>query len=276
MRKGPYASAILRFQIHLPERYPDIAPLVTFTSDIFHPLVTPLTTYTYTTSSSAADPVSAVDEERLPPGGLSMRHRFPKWFEAASVQSPWSPPANESPAPDARRDSRKRNSWDSPSPRSPVRGHSRKSQSFHMPPPKDEDEFTPGETTYSIVEVLRYVKQVFEDEKRLDQIPLDAAGNPGAWNAWRAHRKKHIEPFKLDGRDSTPQKAGAMTGRARQGGGWNWDGVWADRAKKAVQASQTDATLFGNVDSEETIHFLDVNDEMIDLAKRDAFQGLHG
>ena len=267
VRKGPYLSAILRFQVLLPGRYPDVAPLVVFTSDVFHPLVTSLTTYTYTTGSSAADPVSATDVERLPPGGLSVRHRFHRWFEHAP-QSPTSPVANGSVASPNGRNSIKRNSWDLPSPRTASKGHSRKFQSFHIPPPREDDDSTPSEPNYSIIEVLRYVKQVFEDEKCLDDLPLEAVGNPGAWHAWRAHRRKHLKMDKVESQQNTPQKPSNVSGRTRQGGGWNWDGVWADRAKKAIQASQSDATLFGNVDSEELIHFLDLDDEGIESAKR--------
>src|SRR3569833_2650653 len=44
-RPGPYATAILRFQISFPDTYPDLPPLVTFSTDMFHTLITPLTTY---------------------------------------------------------------------------------------------------------------------------------------------------------------------------------------------------------------------------------------
>ena len=68
---GPYAPAVLRFHISFPPSYPALPPLVTFSTDVFHPLLTPLTTFTHTTATSDADTVSATDEERLPPGGFS-------------------------------------------------------------------------------------------------------------------------------------------------------------------------------------------------------------
>ena len=271
VRKGPYSSAILRFEISIPDRYPSVPPLVLFSSDVFHPLVTPLTTYTYTTGSSAADPVSATDEERLSPGGLSLRHRFPQWFQGSAPQSPSSPAPNGLGSIVNGTDSSKRNSWDSPSPRMPAKSHSRKSKSFHIPPPKDEDDSTSKEPMYSIVEVLRYVKQAFEDEQCLDSVPLNAAGNPGAWHAWRAHRRRHLA--KSESRNSTPQK-GATVSRPTGQGGWNWDGVWTDRAKKAIRASQTDATLFGNIDSDELIHFLDIDDETVQSSKWDIWESV--
>ncbi|KAI1042900.1 hypothetical protein LB505_001027 [Fusarium chuoi] len=47
---------------------------------MFHPLITPLTTYMYTTDIQESGTVSASDQERLPPGGFSLRHGFPDWF----------------------------------------------------------------------------------------------------------------------------------------------------------------------------------------------------
>jgi len=79
IRTGPYAAAVLRFQISFPDNYPDSPPLITFSNDIFHPLLTPLSTYTYT-GAAENDTFSASDEERLPPGGFSLRHGFPQWF----------------------------------------------------------------------------------------------------------------------------------------------------------------------------------------------------
>ncbi|KAK4963947.1 hypothetical protein LTR28_004238, partial [Elasticomyces elasticus] len=75
--QGPYSPGVLRFQISFPSAYPQRAPVVTITTDIFHPLATPLTTYTHSTESVADEPVSARDDERLPPGGFSLRHGFP-------------------------------------------------------------------------------------------------------------------------------------------------------------------------------------------------------
>lgn len=45
---------------------------------MFHPLLTPLTTY----SSRGADASTGGlgETERLPPGGFSLRHRFPQWY----------------------------------------------------------------------------------------------------------------------------------------------------------------------------------------------------
>src|ERR1700761_791163 len=86
-RPGPYATAILRFQISFPPTYPSLPPLVTFSTDIFHPLITPLTTYMYTTDIQDSGTVSATDAERLPPGGFSLRDGFPCWFGRGARRS---------------------------------------------------------------------------------------------------------------------------------------------------------------------------------------------
>lgn len=90
VRKGPYAPAVLRFQISFPSGYPTLPPLVTFSTDVFHPLLTPLTTHTYTIGSADIDTASATEERRLPPGGFSLRHGFPHWFRQAQKSLPTS------------------------------------------------------------------------------------------------------------------------------------------------------------------------------------------
>ena len=77
---GPYAPAVLRFHVSFPTDYPESPPVITFTTDIFHPLVTPLTTYSHFAGTQNSDTRSASDEERLPPGGFSLRYGFPSWF----------------------------------------------------------------------------------------------------------------------------------------------------------------------------------------------------
>lgn len=59
-----------------PPNYPSQPPLVTFSTEMFHPSLTPLTTQTY----ASAQDGGAADEERLPPGGFSLRHGFPQWI----------------------------------------------------------------------------------------------------------------------------------------------------------------------------------------------------
>lgn len=139
---------------------------------MLHPLISPLTTYMYT--------VSARDDQRLCPGGFSLRHGFPGWFGAG--QAGGGPSAAASPA---------------------------------------------GRDV-SIYHVLAYIRSAFDSDHVLDAVPLEAAGNPGAWHAWRTHRRG---------------TGGAAS--ARRSGEWNWEGVWEDRVKKGIAASLSDAVLFG-------------------------------
>ena len=165
--------------------------------------------------------------------------------------------------------------------KTPSKGHSRKPLSFHIPPPKD-DGFSLDEVSPSIVEVLYYLKRVFEDETLLDDLPLEAAANPGAWHAWKAHRRK-TKPSKAH-TDSVDQRKAFSTGlgspgRAKPSGDWNWDGVWVERVKRGVATSLSDQMLYGSVDGDDVvgsmyprrsysltepqIHFLDTEDESL-------------
>ncbi|EME83445.1 uncharacterized protein MYCFIDRAFT_136888, partial [Pseudocercospora fijiensis CIRAD86] len=207
VRKGPYASAILRFQIDFPDDYPHKPPVVAFQSDVFHPLVTPLTTYTYSTRDFGTDTQSAADEQRLPPGGLSLRHGFPEWFDdtakdvAVSKEKEADVSQNE--------------------------GHQGASQEVGEPD-------SPGhQRAPHVIEVLQYMRIVFDTEEVLDTIPLDAAANAGAWHAWQSYRSK------------SSSRAASQPGGARRPGEWNWQGVWEDRVRRSIQHSLSEPVLFG-------------------------------
>ena len=156
---GPYAPAVLRFQISFPPTYPALPPLVTFSTDVFHPLLTPLTTYTYTTGSADTDTVSATDEERLPPGGFSLRHGFPHWFGRGKRSAP---------------NSRNGSASALASPASPTSAHQ-------------------STLEISIVRILEYIRSTFSEHSILDSLPLEAAANPGAYHAWRAYRAPIVQ-----------------------------------------------------------------------------------
>ena len=224
---GPYASAVLRFQIRFPASYPDLPPLVTFSTDVFHPLIVPLTTYTFSTgASSTEDPVSATDDERLPPGGFSLRHGFPHWFgrakrsgitsaassRAVSVHSHGVPVTAKG------------------NPESDAGDQGDEGTTEQLPKPR---------TTVPVSELLEYIRSTFDDESVLDTLSLEAAGNPGAWHAWKAHR----------GDGNTAMKNGTKQGgspQTRLPGDWHWDGVWARRVQSEVEASHSEPMLYGN------------------------------
>ena len=249
---------MFRFQVAFPQRYPDIPPLILFTSDVFHPLVTPLTTFTYTTGSSSTDTVSATDEERLLPGGLSLRHGFSRWFERGTFMSPTTPvfqdPKESIGGQEEHRASPTQETKDD---RPPVPPKSAKP--FHIPPPK-EDGFSSDGISPSIIEVLLYLKRVFEDESLLDDLPLDAAGNPGAWHAWRAHRRR-TRPVKalvddIETQTTSSRRGLDSAGKSKPSGNWNWDGVWAERVKRGVNGSLSESMLYGGSDGDDLVVFL--------------------
>lgn len=231
---GPYAPAILRFLVSFPWRYPESPPLVTFVTDVFHPLVTPLTTYTYTNGSLSSDPVSATDEERLPPGGFGLSDAFPHWFgrlEQSALSS-----EHSSRAVSGAHDEGDALSRGKPSFRQAGRRL-----------PSDHDE-----SRSSIIDVLYYVKRAFDEEGVLDRLPLEAAANPGAWKAWRAHRRDALQD--AGNRGSPDDRTIAerrhesrltIPGGSQRPDEWSWDGVWKERVKKGIDASISNQVLFG-------------------------------
>ncbi|KAA8651529.1 hypothetical protein EYZ11_005890 [Aspergillus tanneri] len=244
VRSGPYATAILRFQIHFPSSYPDLPPLVTFATDVFHPLIVPLTTYTFSTNASSEDPVSATDEERLPPGGFSLRHGFPHWFgrnksngtnsnaSSTAVSVHGSSVGEEAAA------NKDKAGEDPSSPTSQLenevdvnKGEEPDVSRFSKPIEK------PSSVPVSVL--LNYIRSTFDNETVLDSLPIEAAGNPSAWHAWKAHRKD----INNSGVSYNPKRGSPQ---ARLPGDWHWDGIWAKRVQHEIEASQSDSTLFGN------------------------------
>ena len=210
-----------------------MAPNVTFISDVFHPLVTPLTTYTYTTGSTTSDTVSATDEERLPPGGFSLAHGFPQWFGKSAKRrqsslSIFSPSTTVSTVnlKDDETDNVSGLNMDRTS--SPV--------DSERPFPNSSGAMSPNAMTTSIIDVLQYMRDKFCDEFALDNLPLEAAGNPGAWKAWKAHRMAqtaNLRPGMPDTRTQSPSEE------------WNWDGVWEERVRRGIDASISESVLYG-------------------------------
>ncbi|RDA84694.1 hypothetical protein CP532_2772 [Ophiocordyceps camponoti-leonardi (nom. inval.)] len=255
VRDGPYAQAILRFQISFPDAFPSLPPLVTFSTDMFHPLISPLSTYMYTTDFQVNGTVSARDEERLPPGGFSLRHGFPHWFgRGRRVPS----------------GSRK------------VSGESCSTQNSRAPSTAGSPESTARKATkptnqqVSIYQILKYIRSSFDDEEVLDSVPLEAAGNPGAWHAWRTHRR---QSGRLSETKETESEMGEDGKKSSQGSvqapEWNWDGVWEDRVGKGIAASLSDSVLYGGGGPEELIRFLSMEDSEIASIKENIHRSFH-
>lgn len=234
---GPYLPAVLRFNISFPSRYPDLPPLVTFVSEIFHPLLVPLTTYTFSSGASDAyETVSASDEERLPPGGFSLRHGFPQWFGRKS-RGPQGVMSVDT--------------WHS------HNGHQLKAESTDVsaePVPESllDGTGTPYQTSHeaaaehaSIVEVLNYLKSAFQDPMMLDELPLEAAADPGAWHAWRSHRGFSKGPRNAINSANDERSQSLVADLQIQPNDWNWEGVWKNRVKIGIENSLSDPVLHG-------------------------------
>lgn len=252
----------MRLQITFPSQYPTIPPTVTLLTDMFHPLVTPLTTYMYSTDIQEGGTVSATDDERLPPGGFSLRHGFPKWFGRGSRSAASSRQVS---AQHRTTDADTIHGQDTPGRRATV------SPKHIIPPTRPT---IPYGHSISIYEILKYLRSAFDNEGILDSIPLEAAGNPGAWHAWRAHQislgrtlpPAPDTPEASDEQSDTDISSSAPEGYHRVQGGlsprsparkpreWNWEGVWEVRARRDIEKSVADSTLYGGTTN---------NDEMV-------------
>lgn len=223
---------------------------MTFATDVFHPLIVPLTTYTFSTGSASDDPVSASDEERLPPGGFSLRHGFPHWFGRAkrsgvasrtssrNVSGNSAGTVSSGAAANAKGTVTESTvSSDVPSVSVDNEGstESKEGQPRVSSAPS-ADQFVEPKQVVPVAELLDYIRSTFDDENVLDSLPVEAAGNPGAWHAWKAHRR--------GGSGSGNLKRGSP--QARLPGDWHWDGIWARRVQNEIEASHSDPMLFGN------------------------------
>jgi hypothetical protein len=116
-------------------------------------------------------------------------------------------------------------------------------------------------------DVLRYIRSTFDDEKVLDTVPLEAAGNPGAWHAWRSKRQAEGKLFNSAGalawhdglddegekRQSVERQPKVAASGGRKPGEWNWEGVWEDRVRKGIEDSLSEAVLYGGAGAADDI-----------------------
>nr|POF14253.1 protein crossbronx [Quercus suber] len=243
---GPYANAVLHFRIMFPTGFPLQPPSVTFLSDVFHPLVNPLTTYTYSTRNPLGETISAADQQRLPPGGLSLRHMFPDWFHGSTERSQPSDSSSEEP----------------PSDGSPGGIGSAVQETGSTSSPND---------TPHVVEILQYLRVIFDTEAVLDSVPLEAAANSGAWHAWKSYRSRTLgtRATSPTSRVSNGEPAEASTpsrqqpGGAKRPGEWDWKGVWEDRVRRSIQASISEPVLFGR-DGIDVVNFHRMEPEILE------------
>lgn len=228
-------------------------PLITFRSDIFHPLVTPLTTYTYTTGSLSSDPVSATDEERLPPGGFSLRFGFPHWFGRAEKTIVLSTTSSRNASGSHSISSQASLGLGIHSLQDSSQSQIPQIQRLSTHPARSQAMRDSSGTYTSIIEILEYLKSSFDDETTLDALPIEASGNPGAWNAWQAHRKYSPNDFQMNIDSSNSARSSKQTADSnvvsnrKQPEEWSWDGVWEERVQKGIDASISDSVLYGNL-----------------------------
>jgi hypothetical protein len=128
----------------------------------------------------------------------------------------------------------------------------------------------------SIVKVLAYLRSSFEEPEVLDNLPLEAAANPGAWHAWRSYRGLP----KAASRAVNPAQGEAGKGPTmmqKQPGDWNWEGVFEKRVKGAIEVSISDAVLFGSsrpgAQGNDTIRFRKLDDEQLNAIKDEMMVG---
>ena len=249
IRGGPYASLIARVGVVFPDNYPEIPPTIVFHTEIFHPLVVPLTTYTFSTGADASGTVSANDDERLPPGAFSLRDAFPAWFGEGRRRSRLSRDIGQ----DIRNDTVAR----SMSPMDDMLGSGFASPNLGAQ--NDSNSTARSQETPSIPQILAYLKSTFEDATVLDNLGLESCGNPGAWHAWRAYRG--LSKYVSKSRPTSP--IGSPNRVLKQPGEWNWEGVWESRVSSQVAMSASESVLFGSGSKHEMIKFADVDEEKI-------------
>lgn len=229
-----------------------VPPLITFRSDIFHPLVTPLTTYTYTTGSLSSDPVSATDEERLPPGGFSLRFGFPHWFGRAEKTTIASPASSRNESGSHINSSHASVGLGVHSLQDSSQSQITQFQRLQTLSVRSQAMRDRSGTRTSITEILEYLKSSFDDETTLDALPIEASGNPGAWNAWQAYRKHSLNDLQMkigssnSARSSKQDADSTVVSNRKQPEDWSWDGVWEERVQKGIDASISDSVLYGN------------------------------
>lgn len=153
-----------------------------------------------------------------------MRHGFPWWFSPASVLETTS---DMSGTDDGRLSI----------PGNQEANNPNTTEDFQK---KDE----PLDRKALILSVFKHIQDAFENEDLLDKIPLDAVGDPSAWHAWRAYRG--LARHQTDRKSPDPQTEDATPSSPKNPGEWKWDGVWESRVNNSIEASISEAALFGN------------------------------
>lgn len=232
--------------------------------------------------------MSATDDERLPPGGFSLRQGFPGWFgRASSRRSAERARAGILQTPS-------RGGVESPGSGTSTGRTGDSGASGASGGALGQAERRKSEV--STYDVLRYIRSTFDDEDVLDSVPLEAAGNPGAWHAWRTYRAKFGKVLSNEGgakekmawheglsdgeEEQSPSGYQRVAGgssspmTSRRPGEWNWDGVWEVRVKKGVEGSLAEAALYGKDAGDDLIRFLNMEEEEVETIKENIKRSL--
>lgn len=244
VREGPYASLTARFSLSFPvhaythqhsttaaigtetalgstsgsgsgseSKSKFAPPLLTFQTDVFHPLIVPLTTYTFSGGGGGGgseEGVSSKDvEERLPPGAFRVRWGGEGWF--ADVGSGLGKEVVEGDGRDGGgRDefgkdgevngadihdeagqseipSTNDSTTDSANSQHTPDNLSTPRLSNHSVNPQDSPQHT-SPTVSTTLALLHHLHASFTKADFLDTIPLSHAANTSAWHAWRSYR----------------------------------------------------------------------------------------
>jgi hypothetical protein len=257
--------------------------LLTFHTEVFHPLVVPLTVYTVAGGEGREGMgVSSRDVgEGLGAGAFdaswgmsdSTRHH-PTMEQGAEISS--QPSSSDTPdqppteAPQATRPETERRCASTVSPTN---------QSAHSP------------TVTTTLSLLSHLHATFTDPSTLDALPPQYAANPSAYHAWRSYRDLPQEspsstntntntntstnintrtqtrgrsPATLpastfssptpdstssnaDGRNADRDQQEGLESSPRHPRHWNWDGVFESRVRNCIEESNSDFALYGYV-----------------------------
>ena len=204
-----------------------------------------MTTYTYTGGSLSSDTVSANDDERLPPGSFSLRYGLPNLFNKSRKRD--GKVAETPPGSGQKMTIHMASTNISIGEQSDLHAGRNLETSDPLMSTQNANPSRGRTVGSTIVHVLDYMRRCFCEETLLDKVPLELAGNIGAWKAWSAYRASK----------GVSLKEGAKDGHSKDHQeDWNWDGVWVNRVRKGIDQSLAQSTVYGSGDVEDLVSAL--------------------
>lgn len=197
----------------LPDQYPDTAPLITFDTEVFHPLVAGNASQTSTGKPARPTAEDSEYSASLPTGGFSLQHGFPSWF---TQQTP-----NQPDTPDRKKLGK----------RLTARAGFIATTKQRRP---------------HIAEALQYLKRAFSDETLLDALNYLEVVNADALKAWLGYRSlRTINKREILGAGSGTGNNwtngtgtnGASSSHSDSMENEKWAGIWESEVRSIVSAS---------------------------------------